>query len=306
LADLLLILAVLVPCLYVYRRCISRGLVQIDHVGTFTFGFLFYWITPLAVRIWASKIDFPLASTWSALFRGKLIVPYAIACISLYLCFAAGDTLGMRMFQQRPWREAPKTPRVALALVTLAGCVLFLYTAFTFRAELLRHATPTDFAAESARGAVTTCVILLAIVCIIFTVDRRQMSWTKRLRSVYFIPFLAGSLMLLALGSRLYVASFLVMFAVYSTNFRRRIKLTTVIAGGLALALFFGAVGMWREEGDLRGSLFNVLEEPMLDSLSLVHHLRHKGISWFNTPDQLASDFFNLVPTVILPTSSSC
>jgi hypothetical protein len=58
---------------------------------------------------------------------------------------------------------------------------------------------------------------------------------------------------------------------------------------------------MWREEGDLSGALFNVAEEPMLNSLSLVHHLRYKGTSWFNTPTQLTRDFANLVPSVLLP-----
>jgi hypothetical protein len=32
-----------------------------------------------------------------------------------------------------------------------------------------------------------------------------------------------------------------------------------------------------------------------------VHHLRYKGISWLNRPDQLESDFLNLVPSVLLP-----
>jgi hypothetical protein len=276
-------------------------MVQIDHVGTFTFGFLFYWITPLAVRIFPPKLDFPLVATWSALFRERLIVPYAIACISLYLCFALGDTLSLRLFRDKPRRDLTKVPRLALSFATLAGCVFLIYTAFIFRAALARPPSPTDFAAEAARGAVTTCVVLLGVVCLIFTVDRPEMSWANRFRSVYFVTFLAGALLMLRLGSRLYVASFLVMFAVYLSTFRSRFKLTTVLAGGFVLALLFGAVGMLREEGDLRGALFNVVEEPMLNSLSLVHHLRYKGISWLNSPDQLESDFLNLVPTVVLP-----
>ena len=299
--ELLLALVIGIPCFYVYKRCMSRGMVLIDHVGTFTFGFLFYWITPLAVRLWAAKVQFPLSSTWISLFREKLIVPYAVACLALYVSFAFGDSLGIKLFRSKPARHAAKTPRLALSFVTLAGCLLFVYTAFTFRAELARQVTPTDFAAEAARGAVTTCVVLLGVVCIIFTLDRPEMSWGKRFRSIYFLTFFVGAVIMLALGSRLYVASFVVMFAVYLTNFRKRLKLTSVIASVLVLAAFFGAVGIWREQGDFRGAFFNVLEEPMLNSLSLVHHLRHKGISWVNSPDQLESDFLNLVPTVLLP-----
>jgi hypothetical protein len=303
--DLLLLIAVAVPCWYVYQRSVSHGLVQIDHVGTFTFGFLFYWITPLFVRIYVAKLDFPLAATWSALFREKLITPYALSCISLYLCFALGDSLGLRLFHANPARKASPVPKLALSLATLAGCVLLLYTAFVFRAALSRPASPTDVATETARGAVTTCMILLGVVSLLFTVDRPQMPWRRRLGSGYFLTFIAGAGFMLWLGSRLYVASFLIMFAVYQSNFRKPFKLTTVIAGGLVLALLFGALGMWREHGDMTGALFNVVEEPMLNSLSLVHHLRYKGISWFNTPNQLGSDFLNLVPTLLLPNKAA-
>jgi hypothetical protein len=300
-AELLLLIAVALPCLYTYRRSVSQGRLEINHVGTFTFGFLFYWITPLAVRIFASRLDFPLSSTWVALFREKLIVPYALSCIALYLCFAVGDWLGIRWFHQKLPENRPRVPRLILTLVTVAACGLLVYTAVLFRAALMRIAGPGDIPAQTARGAVTAYVVLLCVVAILFTIDRPEISWTERLRTPYFLLLMAGSAMLLWLGSRLYVASFLVMFAIYQSCFRRRFKLTTVVASGIVLALFFGAIGMWREQGDVTEALFNVVEEPMLNSLSVVHHLRYKGIAWINTPDQLESDFRNLIPTIILP-----
>src|SRR5580698_5136433 len=115
--ELLLALVIGIPCFYVYKRCMSRGLVLIDHVGTFTFGFLFYWITPLAVRLWAANVQFPLSSTWISLFREKLIVPYAVACLALYICFALGDSLGLKVLRRKPARHAVKTPRLALSFV---------------------------------------------------------------------------------------------------------------------------------------------------------------------------------------------
>jgi len=304
-SDLLTLLAIALPCWYLYRRSISREGMEINHVVTFSFGFLFYWIVPLAVRIYAGKLDFPLSSVWLSLFREKLIVPYAISCISLYICFALGDSLGVRLFHEKTMPDALPVPRLALSFTMIAGCLLLVYTAFAFRAALFRPASPTDVAAEAARGAVTTCVILFSAVCIIFTLDRPEMPWSKRILTGYFFVLIAGSVMMLWLGSRLYVASFLVMFAVYRSCFRQRFKLTTVVAGGVVLALVFGLVGMWREQGSMTGALFNVVEEPMLDSISLVHHLRYKGISLVNSPTQLESDLLNLVPTVLLPNKAA-
>jgi len=303
--DLLLVIAVLLPCWYAYRRSVSRGLVEVNHVTTVTFGFLFYWITPLAVRVWAPRVEFPLSSAWLGFFRARLIMPYALSCIALYLCLVLGDTLGISLFREDRPNPVPRTarqvPLLALSLATLAACVLMGYSAFVFRATVFQPADPSTFQVGVARGAITACVVMMGMVAIVFTVDRPQIPWRKRLVSWYFLPLIAGAGLLVFLGSRLYAASLLLMFVIYQTNFRSRFRLRTVIAAAVIFAFLFGAVGMWREGASITGAFFNVFEEPMVSSLSLVHHLRYRGISWINYPAQLASDFENLVPTVLLP-----
>jgi len=300
---LLLLITVIVPCWYAYQRSVSHGLVEINHVTTLSFGFLFYWITPLAVRIAAPNVDFPLASTWSELFQERVIAPYAISCIVLYLCFAIGDSLGIVLFTERQ-TKAPKVSRLGLSFITASACLLMAYSAFIFRAPLLRTATPDDIPAQAARGALTACVVLMGAVAIIFTVDRPLIPWRKRLLSFYFLPLMAGGVILLMLGSRLYVASLLVMFAIYQTNFVKRFRLRTVTVGVVVFCSLFGVLGRWREKSSVRGAFFNVFEETMFISLPLVHHLCYKGIAWINSPTQLASDFENLVPTVLVPNKS--
>jgi hypothetical protein len=299
--DLLLIAAIVLPCWYAWKRSVERGQVEINHVTTFSFGFLFYWITPLAVRLWAPRLDFPMAAIWSSLFRAKYAEPYALSCLALYLCFLVGDTLAVRGFQPRPGPNRPKVPRLALSMVTLAGSVLGVYLAWTMRANLFRFAQPGQTQVGVARGAVTACVVLLGIVALIFTVERPEISWHRRLGSVYFLPLIAGGGMMLAVGSRLYVASLLLMFVIYQTNLRRKFKLRAVVTIVLVLTFLFGAIGRWREGSSINGAFFNVLLEPMEGSLSLVYYLRHNGIAWLNPPTRLLGDFKNLVPTILMP-----
>jgi hypothetical protein len=221
--------------------------------------------------------------------------------VVLYFCFAIGDTLAIRMFRKSTATPSPKIPKPALTLVTLAGFLLMLYSAYFERAYLFRAAAPNTFRVGVARGAVTTCLVLLATVALMFTIEHPEIPWRKRLSSLYFVaPIAAGGLMIL-LGSRLYVASILLMFAIHQTTMRARMKLKTIIAAGLVLALLFGAFGTWREGSSITGASFNVFLEPMLGSLSLVHHLRYKGIAWINQPTQLIADFQNLIPTVLMP-----
>ena len=299
--NFLLAIAVLVPCWYGYCRSVSHGLVEINHVTTFTFGFLFYWITPLAVRILAPHIDFPMARLWSGFFREPLITPYALCCIALYLCFIAGDCLGAMRFRPAPARVVTTVPQVVLTLVTVFGCVLMVYSAYVMRANLFRRDITPTLATGVARGAVTACVVLMGTSALMFTLAHPAVPWRKLLLSRYYLPVILGSGMMLLFGSRLYVASLLVMFVIYQTNFRAPFKLRTVIAGALLFALLFGMVGTWREGSSATGAFFNVFLEPMEGSLSLVHHLRYKGIAWINEPKQLISDFANLVPTVLMP-----
>ena len=298
---LLLAIAVIIPCWYAYRRSVAHGLVEINHVTTLTFGFLFYWITPLAVRVLASKIDFPLAPLWTTWFRASLITPYALSCIALYLCFVLGDSLGAWWFRQTETRAVRTVPNLALALVAVFGCVLMVYSAYLVRADLFLRAPTPSLETGLARGAVTACVVLLGCVALMFAIDHPQMPWRKLLLKGYYLPPLVGGGLMLMLGSRLYVASLLVMFIIYQTNLRARFRLKTVIATGVLFALLFGLVGTWREGSSATGAFSNVFLEPMIGSVSLVHHLRYKGIAWLNPPTELIGDFRNLVPTVLMP-----
>jgi len=298
---LLLAVAVTIPCWYAYRRSVAHGLLEINHVTTFTFGFLFYWITPLAVRILAPHVDFPLARIWSGLFREHLIVPYAVSCIALYLCFMLGDSLAVHWFRRRPSQPARTIPTFALSLIMAFGCLLLLYSVYVVRADLFRPVAPGMNEVGAARGAVTACVVLLGCVALMFTLERPQIPWRKLLVSRYFLPPILGGGMMLLLGSRLYVASLVVIFLVCHTNFRSRFRLKRMLAAAVLFAIFFGAVGTWREGSSPTGAFFNIFLEPMEGSLSLVHHLRYRGIAWTNQPTQLLSDFENLVPTVLMP-----
>jgi len=297
----LLVIAIAIPCWYGYRRSVSHGLVEINHVTTFTFGFLFYWITPVAARILAPKIDFPLSRVWSGLFRENMVLPYTASCLALYLCFMLGDTWGASMFRRRPAHTDTTIPAPALTLITIFGCVMLVYSAYVVRAYLFRPAAPGTTFVGVARGAVTACVVLLGCVALMFTIEHPEMPWRRLLTTRYFIPPILGGGMMLLLGSRLYVASLVLIMAIYQTNLRKPFKLKTLVVAGLVFALFFGFIGTWREGSSPTGALVNVFLEPMLSSISLAHHLYYKGIAWTNQPNQLISDFANLMPTVLRP-----
>ena len=299
--DALLLVAIALPCWYAYKRSVLRGLVEINHVGTISFGFLFYWVLPILIGTYGAHLAPQLSSRFTQLFDPHRITPYLLACVVFYGCFLAGDCLGIRCFRDKTIAAA-KIPKLALSLVTILGCVLGLYTLYALRAELLLpYSTALTF--KTARGTLTSCILLLGIVALMFTVDRPEVPWRQRLK--YFVPFVVGCVLLLLLGSRLYVASFLLMFAIYRSNFRQRFKLKTVLLGTTMFMILVGLVGVWRADGRLQDAFVNVVQEPVMTSISLMHYLRHQGIAWTNSPVYLASDFTNLAPALILPGKAS-
>jgi hypothetical protein len=298
--NLLLVIAIAVPLWYAYRHTVAHGMVAINHVTTFSFGFLLYWISPMAVGVFGSQFASRLSTVYFNLFDKRLVAPYLATCIGLYLTFVLGDSLGISIFHQKP-ASGRRVPKLALTLVTFGGCILTLYTLYTLRAELLVPYT-TRLTFKYPLGTLTACVILLGVVALMFAVERPTMPWRRLLTSYYCLPFLVGCAALLWLGNRLNVVTFLfVMSAVYQSNFRKKLKLRTVVWGGIALVVILGMVAIWRGHLNVTDAAFSLVQEPVLGSLSLVDYLDTRGIAWINSPVYLASDFTDLIPALLLP-----
>ena len=174
----------------------------------------------MVIGVYGSRFGAQLSEMYVHLFDKRFVTGYLGVCIGLYLCFVLGDLVGARLFRHRV-PSSPKIPKLALSLVTAAGCVLALYTSYSLRAELLMpYSTRLTF--KTARGTLTTCIILLGVVALMFTLDHPDMSWRKRLGGRYFVPFLAGCAAFILMGTRLYLMSFVVMFAVYQSQFSEK------------------------------------------------------------------------------------
>jgi MFS family permease len=300
----LLLIATSVACWYAYKRTVTHGLIEINHVTTFTFGFLFYWIFPIVIGLYGPRLGSKLAVAFSVLFDKRFVTPYIAACLGLYLCFLAGDSVGIRLFPHKKAMAGAKIPKLAFSFVAVAASVLTVYTWFALRAQLLLpYGTRITF--NPARGTLSSSILLLGVVALMFTIDRPEIPWRRRLVSPYFLGFMAGAVVLLFLGSRLYIASFFLMFVIYQSSLRRQWRLRTLLTGAFVFVLLLGLLGVWRAHEEITEAAPEILREPILTSLSLVHHLRYGKIAYINSPVYLMSDFANLIPALIAPDKAS-
>jgi oligosaccharide repeat unit polymerase len=294
---MLLILCSLFPLWFAYRRSTSPKGVEINHVTLFTFGFLFYWVLPIAAGVASSKLA---GETWSYLFDSSQSTPlYLGACFLSYMAFASGDLIASVICQPRASTSFPLNPS-GLLILLVPAIIGAAYMAFSLR-SLLFQPYGMDLDAERARGTMTAFLIPLGIIALFHISDHHSQGVRRMAMSGFVLPFLCGSILLLYLGGRLYVVSFVFMLAVYLSCFVRRIAPRKLIIATVAIACLSGLIGVLRGGSSLADVGINILLEPLFTSMSLVHFLSYEHLAWINFPKYLISDFVNLIPTTFLP-----
>jgi hypothetical protein len=295
---LLLTLAFLVPAIYGCARSIDHGRIRIDHVTLFSLGFIFYWVTPMVAGFLIDANDMP--TTFTMFFDTQWTRSYLIAIIATYFAFIAGDRFGEWAFSGRQirgqvWtqgRNEALSPQL-LALFSGAAFLVFLLEIIVHRVELFAPYS-TDMGGQVSRGNVTAWVVLLGSVVFLRISSRPRFT-------VLILPFAVGALFLVLIGSRLYVASFVLMFAAFRSLYVVPFSKKQVAFAGLFIVALFGIVGALRVNSSIMDAGFNVLLEPLLTSISLVYFLRYDHMAWLAAPKYLISDFCNLLPSAIFP-----
>lgn len=290
----LLISAFLVPAIYAYVRSADHGRVIIDHVALFSLGFIFYWVIPIAAGFLISADDMP--TTWAVLFDTQWTGPYLGVIITIYAAFVAGDQFGIRAFRKQRLHPKRLSPQM-LGVLSSGVFLVFLAEIAAHRVALFAPYT-TDLSGQIARGNVTAWVVLLGSLVFL-----RISSYPRF--TMLILPFTAGALFLVVVGSRLYVASFILMFAAFRSLYIRPFLKKQVAIAGLFVVALFGTVGALRVNSSIADAGVNVLLEPVLTGISLVYFLRYDHMAWVAVPKYLVSDFCNLIPSAIFPGKAS-
>ncbi|MBO1263995.1 hypothetical protein J3A84_02925 [Proteiniclasticum sp. SCR006] len=148
--------------------------------------------------------------------------------------------------------------------------------------------------------------VLLAISLIITSITTSKNSEFKsyKIINVSFIIYLVGSLLVLSLGGRLYFISGLFAIIVYISNREKSFNIWIASSLFIFTIILMGLIGVWRASSiniDSSNVLYNLFQEPIYTSYSLVDFLRTEQHKLIEVPRLLASEFLNLVPTILAP-----
>ena len=313
LLDILVSLNVMLPIAAVLGHCGVKR-IQIDHLATFTLGYLFYWILPVAAGLAGAFADpsRPGMSAWYSLFytiSNSTLEWFLLLSLVCYFAFFCGSYWGSRIhLQPSPRPGAPAFDRRLLKPLLWLSAICLAGLSFVLRDQLFAGYTTgadpwTPDPLRSALGALSTILmILLLLDCTAKDRgDRSRGAFRRLLISGFFLLYLLASVLDVSMGSRMYMVSGILMLCVFRSVFFSRfaaVNLLCLVGAGFLLA---GLVGVWRMGRADYGLFENLAGEPMFTAMSLMHFLASDRLPLVRYPVLLLSEFLNLIPTFLFP-----
>ncbi len=312
LVTLLIIFNLLITTYCVCKYSIIDGRIEVNHITLFSMGFVLYWIVPIAVGVADYWRDTAEMAQWYEIYDdvpASRVALYLLISAITYVAFVSGSS-----FYRQP---IPKRLQQS-SLFAFHGQLLNLFllpslaiaTAFSIalRDELFVGYRGKIYEDFGWRGSFTASSLVLLSLALIHIVKLEQRYGFRHHVILYVfnrfsISAAIFAVLVLSLGGRLYFLSSLLMITVYITVFHRGLRVRTVLAVTIALALSTGLVGILRSGGSvtIERLSINLGSEVMYVSLSLIHFLRDGSIEVIQVPRFLSVGFINLIPSFIFP-----
>jgi len=317
--TILLLANIALPAWYVVRKCLSRHGVEFNHVLAFSFGFLFYWIVPIAMGIWRVFEDLPAMLAWYDIFDGiddAKLARYLLISLSAYLSFMLGTERGERCHAKSP--EPGKMHSLNIGLMNgylLLAAVFSLVAGFAIKGEFFKGYSNIGNVEELYSRSVFGAVMVFSIsLWILYTSMHHQklkpLAPTYGLFANRFLALYAVQAMLaVSMGSRYIVLSSAFMFLTYCSVYFKKWSPAAMCAFLALLLVFAFTVGAFRADLGVTQSIgeiaFGGLSETLNGALSLTYFLREYSFGVLRQPVYLLSDYVYLVPRILLPMKDS-
>lgn len=274
------------------------------HNYLFILGFIYYLVFPaffIANGFWS---DYPGMHYLYKYYDNSLLAKYCIIIISYLLLFIAGSYAPLKFAKQcktRRYNSSHISER-DLFLLSIPLFVLCNYFIFKSRSILFQgYAVDYDV---TLMGTVATCNLFFLFFYLYIRMNMMESSKKNIYNSFFLYSCLWFSIVLLGLGSRMYIMIPLVAFIIYLID-NKIVSIKKVVYVGLVVVLFFLSIGVWRIGGniaDLESLLYIGFGEPLFTWISIVSMFSYTSeLPLLAFPFNYLSSFVNFVPSIIFP-----
>lgn len=307
----LLFLNLAVPIVYSMHSCVYNKHIKVNHILTFSVGYVFYWILPFI--LYYAKIFFndnyyiEIMKMFNDAGTIK-IRKFLMFSFLIYCSFILGNTF--EIIKKKLHKKKIQFTISLNIFLFLFLCTIFIICVILNREILFGGYSDLDN--RQYAGMFSALVMILCdslLLHILYNI--KVVNIINIVKSTWCILFFITSALILTTGGRLYVASsILALICMYSTNYRPLsiIRLFELVVISI---IIMGAIGVFRAEDTqntvkiLNKIVFNIVAEPVFTSYSLGKYLKNYSLVFFNIPISLFSSFFNLIPSILLPNKSS-
>lgn len=278
---------------------------KLYHNYLFIFGFIFYFILPLCVVLTSSFSNYPGMDYLYKYYNKSFASLYCIIITSLLLSFTCGSLLPLKFTKIK--KDVPKKEFVFgnrdLFLILIpfflyAQVIIFMNRGSLFQGYLVEYNT-------QFMGNIATLNTLF-IFWLLYYKSKNDNSNTL---FSYFLFFCITefSIVLLGLGSRMYILVPLVSYLIYLLE-AQKITIKKLIVNTILAILFFLCIGVWRlgDKISIDGMLYIGFAEPCLTWISAESMFTlNDSIPLFAIPYNFLTSFINFIPSILIPNKST-
>lgn len=277
---------------------------KLYHNYLFLFGFFYYLVCPIVVQYFGLLEEFPAMKLfYESTLTGDLLIRYLLMSLCLLITFYAGSysALFFRrnklnkliiLEKEKNVKSYPSVKIWFLLPIFLINQYLIishksiLFTGYTFD-------YPVDFL-----GKIAT---LNSLYLFLFLYTRMIPDKKKGLLTFLLIE---NSLVLIGMGSRMFVLIPVVAFLVYLVD-RGKIKIRKLLFVSIICILFFVVVGVFRVgRSEIVSDVFLYigLSEPLLTWLTASSFVENNpSIHLIDYPENFIGTFLNFIPSFLFP-----
>ncbi|MBD5331352.1 MAG: oligosaccharide repeat unit polymerase [Bacteroides sp.] len=277
------------------------------HLYLFLFGAIYYWLFPVIILDYNLIEGMPGVSLLDKYNYKPFKSEYIQIVSLLIISYTIGCILPLKFKRLPTSRKSPKiivSPR-DLLLFSLPVFLFGQYTIFKAR-NILFKGYSMDYDIEILGAIATANSIFLVLLLFLFSNNYKNSFWSNTAKKYSIFGLIEFSIILLGLGSRMYVMiPATALFIYYLQNHRITRKLIFV---SLSIVLLFLWIGIWRisNSGISWELLFYIgSAEPLLTWISAVSFFSYNQISWISIPQNFLSSFINFIPTFIFPSKGN-
>jgi hypothetical protein len=292
---------------------------RIDAFLCLSIGFIYYWVVPALAVLGVLDLSDPALNVVNDYISGVDLTRMFYYCLIGMSCYTMfffgiltikndGINLGFRYASSSRNEYSKKLAWIffivlSLTLVVISAMPIREQFFKGYSADLFKGYNDGVLLSAIPRGRFTAATVILLVTT--FCYLARYTNTVKAfILHPMFLVYLVSATFALSLGGRLYFISALFSVMVYLSLFRNAdVSFKQVIIFGIVAIASFTSYGVIRAGGAFaaNAAITNLLQEPLLTSLSLFSFLSYDNSIMIGQLNLFFIDFLNLIPSSLLP-----